>query len=136
MSDQNTILPDILTDKTKIFILSAGFYFISLTGSEYVSCLEYARILIYSLRKKCPYPEPFWSAFSRIRIEYGGTLRISSYSVQMRENTDQNNSKYRHFLLSDYFSDSKYPRVLNISEYWICQRSDYVEPWVCQGYIP
>ena len=26
MSDQNTILPDILTDETKIFILSTGAY--------------------------------------------------------------------------------------------------------------
>ena len=30
----------------------------------------------------------FWSAFSRIWTEYGETLRISQYSVQMRENTD------------------------------------------------
>ena len=25
----------------------------------------------YSLRKKCPYSELFWSVFSRIRTEYG-----------------------------------------------------------------
>ena len=31
-----------------------------------------------------------WSAFSRIRAEYGQTL----YSVQMRENTDQNKTPY------------------------------------------
>ena len=31
----------------------------------------------------------FWSAFSRIRTEYGEILRISPYSVRMRENTDQ-----------------------------------------------
>ena len=37
------------------------------------------------LREKCPYSELFWSAFFRIRIEYGVT--------QMRENTDQNNSE-------------------------------------------
>ena len=30
-----------------------------------------------------------WSVFSRIRIEYGEILRISPYSVWMRENTDQ-----------------------------------------------
>ena len=30
-------------------------------------------------------------------------LRISSYSVQMRENTDQNNSEYGHFLRSARF---------------------------------
>ena len=38
------------------------------------------------LRKNCPYSETFWSAFSRIQTEYGETLRISSYSVRMREN--------------------------------------------------
>ena len=31
----------------------------------------------------------FCSVFSRIRTEYGETHRISLYSVQMRENTDQ-----------------------------------------------
>ena len=50
-----------------------------------------------SLRKKCPYSEFFWSAFSRIWTEYGEILRISPYSVRMRENTDQNNSEYGQF---------------------------------------
>ena len=49
---------------------------------------------------KCPYSEIFWSVFSRIRAEYGEIPPISQYSVQMRENTDQNNSEYRHFLRS------------------------------------
>ena len=31
----------------------------------------------------------FWSVFSRIRTEYGEVLRISPYSVRMREKTDQ-----------------------------------------------
>ena len=31
----------------------------------------------------------FWSIFSHIRTEYGEILRISPYSFQMRENTDQ-----------------------------------------------
>ena len=48
-------------------------------------------------REKCPYSEFFWPAFSRIRIEYGEILRISPYSVWMRENTDQKNSEYGHF---------------------------------------
>ena len=56
--------------------------------------------LTLALRKKCPYSELFWSVFSRIRTEYGEILRISPYSVQMRENTDQNNSEYGHFLRS------------------------------------
>ena len=46
----------------------------------------------------------FWSIFSRIRTEYGEILRISPYSVRIRENTDQSNSKYGYFLRSDSFS--------------------------------
>ena len=44
------------------------------------------------MREKCPHSESFCSAFSRIRSEYG--VRISPYSVQMRENTDQKNFEY------------------------------------------
>ena len=54
----------------------------------------------FSLREKYPYLELFWSAFSCIRIEHGEILRISPYSVQMRENADQNNWEYGHFLRS------------------------------------
>ena len=54
----------------------------------------------HSVRKKCLYSELFWSAFSRIRTEYGEILRISPYSVRMPENVDQNNSEYGHFLRS------------------------------------
>ena len=50
-----------------------------------------------SLGEKCPYSELFWSAFFHIRTEYGETRSIFPYSVQMRENTDQNNSEYGHF---------------------------------------
>ena len=39
--------------------------------------------------------------FYRIRTKYGEILRISPYSVRMRENVDQNNSEYGHFLRSD-----------------------------------
>ena len=46
-----------------------------------------------ALLKKGPYPKLFWSAFSRTRTEYGEIRSISSYSVQMRENADQNNSE-------------------------------------------
>ena len=51
-----------------------------------------------SLREKCQYLELFWSAFFLIRTEYGEILRISPYSVQMRENMDQNNSEYALFM--------------------------------------
>ena len=52
---------------------------------------------------KCPHPELFWSAFSLIQTEYEEILRISPHSVGMRENTDQNNSEYGHFLRSARF---------------------------------
>ena len=48
---------------------------------------------LYSLPKKCPYSELFWSAFSRIRTEYE--------QIRSNENADQNNSKYEHFPRSD-----------------------------------
>ena len=57
---------------------------------------------------KCPYSKLFWSVFPRIRTEYGEILRISPYSVLMRENTDQNNSEYGHFLRSDMKGTRKY----------------------------
>ena len=49
------------------------------------------------MSKKCPYSEGFWSAFSRIWAEYGEILRISPFSVRVRENADQNNSEYGDF---------------------------------------
>ena len=52
---------------------------------------------LLALREKCQYLELFWSIFSRTWTEYGKILCISPYSVRMRENADQNNSKYGHF---------------------------------------
>ena len=57
-------------------------------------------MLIVILREKCLYSELLCTVFSRIWTEYGEILRISTYAVQMRENTDQNNSEYGHFLRS------------------------------------
>ena len=56
-----------------------------------------------TLRENCPYSEFFWSEFSHIRTEYGEILPFFPYWVQMRENTDQKNSEYRHFLRSSIF---------------------------------
>ena len=42
-----------------------------------------------TLHEEFPYLELFWSAFSRIRTEYGEILRISPYSVRIREIADQ-----------------------------------------------
>ena len=37
------------------------------------------------------------------QIYWEYTLRISLYSVQMRENASQNNSEHEHFLRSEFF---------------------------------
>ena len=58
-----------------------------------------------SLRKKCPYLELFWFAFSRIRTEYEEIRSISPYSVRMRKNVGQNNSEYGHFLRGDVLNE-------------------------------
>ena len=39
-----------------------------------------------------------FNIFSRILTEYGDLLRKSLYSVRMRENADQKNCEYEHFL--------------------------------------
>ena len=56
-----------------------------------------------TMRNKWSYSELFWFVFSRIRTEYEEIRIISSYSVQMRKITDQNNSEYGHFSRSDHF---------------------------------
>ena len=58
-----------------------------------VSCSFFSETSTISLREKCPYSELFWSLFFRIWTEY---------SVRLRENTDENNSKHGHFLRSIY----------------------------------
>ena len=60
--------------------------------------LCYLYYLYGPLREKCRYSEFFWSVFSRIRTEYGEMRSISLYLIQMRENRNQNNSRYGHFL--------------------------------------
>ena len=51
--------------------------------------------------------ELFWSIFSRIWAEYEEIRSISPYSVQMRENADQNNSEYGHAVFVDLSSCGK-----------------------------
>ena len=60
----------------------------------------HAKYYYITLPKKCSYLELFWSVFSRIPTEYREIQSISEHSVQMRENTDQKNSEYGHFLRS------------------------------------
>ena len=57
------------------------------------------KTLIYT-RKKRMYSELFWSVSSCTRTEYGEIFPISTYSVRILENEDQNNSEYVHFLRS------------------------------------
>ena len=64
----------------------------------------------FTLCKKCPYSELFWSVYSRIPNENWEILRISLHSVRMRENADQNNSEYRHLLQS---VERHYSEILN-----------------------
>ena len=66
------------------------------------------------LRKKCLYSELICSVFSRFRTEYREILRISPYSVRMRENADYN-SKYGEFLRSA-LSNYTLSRMRRISE--------------------
>ena len=56
----------------------------------------------------------FLIRISRIRTEYGNLLCNSPYSVRMRENADQRNSKYGHFSHSVF-----------LSEEWICKSPIY-----------
>ena len=58
----------------------------------------FLNLQLLTLHEKCPHSVLFWSVFSHIRTAYGEIFRISPYSVQIRENTDQNNSEYGHFL--------------------------------------
>ena len=66
------------------------------------ACESAVQVSMYdSLRKKCPYSEFFCSVFSHVRTEYGEVLRLSPYSVRMRENKDKKNSEYGHLSHSE-----------------------------------
>ena len=56
-----------------------------------------------TLRKECPYSEFYLACIFRIRTEYRYLLSKSLHSVQMRENADEKNSEYGHFLCSVIF---------------------------------
>ena len=86
----------------------------------FYTIVNYIRCSSQLLRKKCPYSELFWSAFSPhfaafgLNTErYGVCLRIQSKCGKMRirisqsarvwENANHNNSEYRYFLRSDNY---------------------------------
>ena len=51
-----------------------------------------------TLREKCPYWKFLWSIFSHVMTKYGDLRSKSPYQLLIRENTDQKNSEYGHFL--------------------------------------
>ena len=73
------------------------YFLVSLTISKYYFNISNIRMNHLILHENCLYSEIFWSVFSRIRTEYGKMQSISSYSLRMRENTDQKNSEQEHF---------------------------------------
>ena len=73
------ILPIVENDRSAVALLAR------ITSNNLITFIMDG-ISSKSLRKKCPYSELFWSAFSHIRTEYGEILRIFPYSVRMREN--------------------------------------------------
>ena len=70
-------------------------YFVSVQ----VASAKVTIILTDALPKKCPFSDFLASVFSRVRTEY--SVQMHPYSVRIRENADQNNSKYGHFSHSD-----------------------------------
>ena len=57
-----------------------------------------------TLLEKSSYSDFSWPVFFHIQTEYGEILRSFPYSVQMRENAAQKNSKYGNFSGSVIFS--------------------------------
>ena len=70
--------------------------------------------MAHSLREKCLCSELFWSVFSRIRTEYEEIRSISPYSVQMRGNTNQNNSEIGHFSHSDIYHKLPFQKSFSV----------------------
>ena len=62
--------------------------FVCIKNFELLHCVKSVRIRTF--------PDPYFPAFEEI-------LCISPYSIQMRENTEQKNSEYRHFSCSITF---------------------------------
>ena len=79
-------------------------------------CTFYAGLAITTAWKVSVF-ELFWPVFSHTQTEYGEILRISPYSVRMRENKDQKNSEYGRFSRSELqnFSWNRYN--FNLFEY-------------------
>ena len=70
--------------------------FIENTSIQWLHKVWKITTISFTLREKCPYSEIFWSALSQSKCGKirSRKLRISAYSVRMRENTNQKNSEY------------------------------------------
>ena len=84
----------LISHKAKWIVLSFGSR--KANQNLQIHCVKSVRILSYS--------GPYFPTFglNTERSEYLSIQSISAYSVQMRKNEDQNNSKYEHFSRSDW----------------------------------
>ena len=84
-----------------MFLIETGSIFKNMNNLTFLKkSLAINLLATVTLREKCWYSDLIWSAFFRIRTEHGEVRTISPHAAQMRENTDQKNSEYGHFLRS------------------------------------
>ena len=90
-----------------------------------------------SLRKKSPFSELFWPAFSRIFPYSDGIRRDTEYLSVLSpnegkcgKNAEQNNSQYGHFLMCPAENDEFVPSLLQIEQ--ILNKLEKVFQWLAQ----
>ena len=98
-------VPGVNSEMSKLYIF---FRYIFIFASNLLVIDNYFFLITdrWTLRKKCPYPELFWSTFSPHFSAFGlNTERylsvFSPNAVICGKNADQDNSEYGHFLRSD-----------------------------------
>ena len=74
----------------------------------------------FALRKKCPYSELFWSAFSRIRTEHGVSLRIQSECGKIRTRITPNTETFHAVLIIIFFCTYYFFVHMNFHTYYCC----------------
>ena len=87
-------------------------------------CVIFKRKMELLTHEKCPYSELFWSAFSRIRSEYGEILRSSAFShirTRITPNTDTfhavtYSSVYWWWNIGVFFTQE--PELMNQHKWW------------------
>ena len=105
------------TIKKKMTFIFDNFFILIFRGS-FLKFLTAWKVSVFGVILVCIFPHLDWI--------YGEILPISPYSVQMRENTDQTNSKDGHFLRSAsccYFA-------VTIARLWEDDRSLAIACWV------